>query len=603
MPQRHFKSIEEWRRDEGARRRKAASRQLTPRSPSSPAGGRLCVEADVAPHADPSAMRECRAIVLDWLQERMGGKLPRRAFRHGSFSRGGEEAACRAVRVRDVRRDCWAAQLERRPGAGRTIVTEVVVGREAGGGATVGIDVVDRSVAPGDCVAEYPAEMLAAMGERVPLLQRGRTLSRAPIVVDSPEAMHGFHRMLVDPRRETPFAVVSVPPDTEDLESLRSQWRALAGALTGLAIVWVLQPAMTYRLSDLVGKPLSVFLGAWRFYRPGFDHRAARNDHPLFLRNRMGDARAVAEVTRQCLSLAARERMRRGTDTGLAFDYQTLVREASGAVRGPARLVAFLKGSLPGRRVQRFEYAATPGTESASGGRLLTDRPRGRNETAPAVVREPASGALRQTVRDETPLLRRKLRAATEKARTRASRYERAKRRADAAERERDAAHLRARQLEGLVRSLGGNPDAEIPFPTTWEEVASWCEQNLASRLTLAAPARRELGGADFEDVSLAARCLNWLAFDYRDTRLRGGDPQLHGRIDDIADGVFNLPCGGDSFECSWEGRNHRVEWHIKRGANTRDPRRCLRIYYFWDQANRQVVVASMPAHRRSAAT
>ena len=212
MPQRHFKSIEEWRRDEGARRRKAASRQPTPRSPSSPAGGRLCVEADIAPHADPSAMRECRAIVLDWLQERMGGKLPRKALRHGSFSRGGEEAACRAVRVRDARRDCWAAQLERRPGAGRTIVTEVVVGREARGGATVGIDVVDRSVVPADCVAEYPAEMLAAMGERVPLLQRGRTLSRAPIVVDSPESMQGFHRMLVDPRRETPFAVVSVPP-------------------------------------------------------------------------------------------------------------------------------------------------------------------------------------------------------------------------------------------------------------------------------------------------------------------------------------------------------------------------------------------------------
>ena len=118
----------------------------------------------------------------------------------------------------------------------------------------------------------------------------------------------------------------------------------------------------------------------------------------------------------------------------------------------------------------------------------------------------------------------------------------------------------------------------------------------------LAGSARRELGGAEFEDVSLAARCLNWLV-DYRDARLRGGDPQLRGRIDEIADGVFNLPCGGDSFECSWEGRRHHVEWHIKRGANTRDPSRCLRIYYFWDEETRRVVVASMPAHRRSAVT
>jgi len=93
------------------------------------------------------------------------------------------------------------------------------------------------------------------------------------------------------------------------------------------------------------------------------------------------------------------------------------------------------------------------------------------------------------------------------------------------------------------------------------------------------------------------------IAADYREARLRGGDPQLHGRIGDIADGVYNLPCGGDAFECSWRGRRRRVEWPIKRGANTRDPRRCLRIYYFWDEETRRVVVASMPAHRRSAAT
>ena len=206
-----------------------------------------------------------------------------------------------------------------------------------------------------------------------------------------------------------------------------------------------------------------------------------------------------------------------------------------------------------------------------------------------------------KAVRDETPLLRRKLRAATAKARTRASRYERVRRRAAAAERERNEAQRRVRQLAGLVRSLGGNPDAETPFPTTWEDFVPWCEENLAGRLVLAASASRELGRAEFDDVGLAARCINWLANDYRDARLRGGDPQLRGRIDDTEGGVFNLPCGGDSFECSWNGRRHQVEWHIKRGANTRDPRRCLRIYYFWDEETGRVVVASMPAHRRSA--
>ncbi len=604
MPQERFKSIEEWKRKEQARRREAASRSIANRAVPSGEAGKLRVQVELAPHADPTATRQCRSIVLKWLEDEMRRRLPRKALRHRPFSLSGDGSACRAARSTDGVRDDWAVQLERGSGAGQVTVIEVIVGRREGRPPNVGIEVVDRSVMPADASAVYPAGMLAAMAERVPLLQQGRTLSHRPIVVDSAETMQGFHRMLVDPEREIPFAVVSVPPGIDDTESLRAQWRALARQLTGLAIVWALPPAMTYRLSDLVGKPLSVFLGAWRFYRPGFDHRARRTDHPLFLKKRMEDERAVAEVTRQFLLMAAEERMRAGAGSPLPFDYRTLVRETGEGVRGPARLVAFLRGSLGGRRpAQRLEYGPSQSGGHSGAGQLLTDRAPGQTGTTPAAVREPLVRATRKATRDEVPLLRRKLRTATEKARMRASRYERVKRRAADAERERDEARRRAEQLAGLVRSLGGNPDAETPFPATWEEFAPWCEENLDGRLALAGSARRETGGAEFEDVGLAARCLNWLAADYREARLRGGDPQLHGRIDDIADGVFNLPCGGDAFECSWRGRRRRVEWHIKRGANTRDPRRCLRIYYFWDEESRRVVVASMPAHRRSAAT
>jgi hypothetical protein len=36
---------------------------------------------------------------------------------------------------------------------------------------------------------------------------------------------------------------------------------------------------------------------------------------------------------------------------------------------------------------------------------------------------------------------------------------------------------------------------------------------------------------------------------------------------------------------------------HLKNGGNTRDPMRCLRIYFFWDDDEQQVVVGSLPAH------
>ncbi|MCY4574289.1 MAG: hypothetical protein OXF01_16000 [Gemmatimonadetes bacterium] len=521
--------------------------------------------------------------MLDWLQETFEDRLPRTALRHRSFSIREEDASCRAVRVRGAGKDQWAVQVERSSGPGRQVVTSVTVASVLGRSTVIGIEVHDRSVVSGEAVAEYPSELLAEIADRVPLLQNGRRFARDPIVLDTEEAMNSFLQMLVDPGRDMPFAVVSVPPDEPDVDMLEEKWKALARALAGLAVVWVLPPAMTFRLSDTVSKPLSVFLGAWRFYRPGFNDRADRARHPLVLWNRLTDERGLGMTTRQFQRLAAEERLRFGRGDRDTLGYDAIARTAAGTARGPARLVSFLRNRIWG----------APTVSDGQGSRADEARRESERSDGAVAARAPAG--------EETPLLRRKLKRARDKARTRGNRYEQAKQRADAAERERDVLRKRAEQLAGLVRSLGGDPEAEIPFPTRWDEVAAWCDQSLEGRVSLTGSARRELGGAELLDVGLAARCLSWLGHEYRDGRMRGGDPELHGRISEIDDGVFNLPCGGDSFECTWDGRRHTADWHIKRGANTRDPRRCLRIYYFWDDDTRRVVIASMPAHRKNA--
>jgi hypothetical protein len=124
---------------------------------------------------------------------------------------------------------------------------------------------------------------------------------------------------------------------------------------------------------------------------------------------------------------------------------------------------------------------------------------------------------------------------------------------------------------------------------------------NLAGRVLLAPQARRALNGSVFEDVGLAAQCLLWLANDYRDGKTGDSDGSFRDRT--VVPGVINAHCGSDSFTIEWQGKNQNVEWHIKNGGNTRDPARCLRIYYFWDDSSQQVVIASMPAHIRSDAT
>ena len=98
----------------------------------------------------------------------------------------------------------------------------------------------DRSVVPGAAVKEYPSGLVAEIAGRIPLLQNGRRFVRDPIVIDTEEVMRGFLNWLEDPARDMPFAVASIPPDEPDMDLLADQWAALARALAGLAVVWVL---------------------------------------------------------------------------------------------------------------------------------------------------------------------------------------------------------------------------------------------------------------------------------------------------------------------------------------------------------------------------
>ncbi len=590
MPTQRYKSFDELARVQREQRSASARRACA----HVEGAERLWVQVDVAAHAEPSAVRECRSMVLEWLREGFGDRLPRGARRHRPFSHRERDASCRAVRVRGREKDLWAVQVERMPGPGEQVATSLTVASVLGQPSRIGVEVHDRSVVPGAAVEQYPSGLVAEIAGRIPLLQNGRPFVRDPIVLDTEEAMGGFVNRLVDPARDMPFAVVSIPPEEPDTDKLADEWTALARALAGLAVVWVLPPPMTFRLTDAVGRSLSVFKGAWRFYRPGFNDRAEWARHQLVRRDRTSDERGLAATTTLFQRLAAEERLSLGHGERNALGFDAIAGEAAAAPRGTQRLVAFLRKAI------RRDAAVSGGQRSPATGTNGSARPDPEPKSAAAAERETKA---RSRVGEGGSGLRRKLAEALDKARKRGDRYEQAQQRAEAAEGERDELRKRVEQLAGLVRSLGGDPDAAIPFPVTWDEVADWCDQSLAGRVSLTGSARRELNGAEFRSVGLAAQCLSWLGREYRDARLHGGAPDLHDRIAAIDEGVYNLPCGGDSFECTWNGSRHTVDWHIKNGTGTRDPRRCLRIYYFWDDDSRSVVVASMPSHRRNTRT
>ena len=172
------------------------------------------------------------------------------------------------------------------------------------------------------------------------------------------------------------------------------------------------------------------------------------------------------------------------------------------------------------------------------------------------------------------------------------------KRRNGAQAKEREA------QLPDPAAADSGRDAPDPPPPASWAEFSQWCAERLDGRLALSGRARTSVKKALYEDVGAAARCLLWLAGDYRRSRLEGSGDGVQGPVP-VGSGFRNERCGGDSFDFGWQGKRVRADWHVKSGGNSRDPARCLRIYYCWheDREGGLVVVGDMPAHVRSRVT
>jgi hypothetical protein len=139
------------------------------------------------------------------------------------------------------------------------------------------------------------------------------------------------------------------------------------------------------------------------------------------------------------------------------------------------------------------------------------------------------------------------------------SEFEDADERAQMLEQQLRGAQYRNQQLLAQIKARGEEPDSEVSLPSEWTGFADWCDDVLSGRVTLASRARRDVKSALFEDPQLAARCLLWLANEYRDSRLNGSSGDLRKALEN---GIYNDRVGGDSFEFKWNSRNVPVRWH-----------------------------------------
>lgn len=507
------------------------------------------------PGNDPAAVAKTAvAEVLKWAEKRSGGRLPPEAWQHSSFDylSGGRNSSC--VRLISANSDIWAIRADDpdKNVAERVWTTEVVVGLlpnqppKFSARLLVSTPETDLQIEP------HTPGFVQQVVETCKLVSGKQQLSVSPLTYEAEADAEELIEHLIDPARQLPTFVVTLKQDGQtDHPTLNTA--ALSRALLGIGHVALVSPEVTWRLTHRFGKFRSVFGGAARVYLPGFTEEADPYAHRLVLANQIETPDGAERCVRWIRQLAAQESVLR-TKLGREVLSFAAIRNASLELR---------------QQTLRNENASTDDQLAAAIDRIA------------AIEKQIASQASEQDYY--------------------IAEYEKERNRAEIAEAQAQKSAYRVQQLTDQLKARGDDPDRDIGLPPSWSELADWCDQNLAGRLVLTPNAHRGSRNPVFLDVETAARSLQWLATDCRDQRINGGGGSINNVT--ILGGIQNAACGADTYDFDWNGRRFSADWHIKNGGNTRDPARCLRIYYCFDPQTQQIIVSDMPAHRKTAAS
>ena len=510
---------------------------------------RVVAELDGSDHA--SALAAARRGVLDWLEDRRRRAtrpLPPEAWAYEDFDLPSGGRSREAVRVVTPDVDLWSIRADDPDSTvpGRTWTTEVTIGSSKNARPLFSSRlIVSTSETQLEVEPAVPSFVLKVIDEPG-LIRNGRPLSVAPTNIETEGDAEDLCDYLLEEERKMPVFIVTTPEENEPTTLIDS--KRVAKATAGIARVFVVPAHFTWVLTNRLGRFRSVFGGAVRAYLPGFTETDDPYRHRLFLAARITPQEDANACERWLRSTAAEQSI---SNTRLGKD-----------------IVEFAKVKSTNRRIRNDELRRG----QASDAELL--------ETASELV---------NTLQKELDAKDTELQAYLEEV-------EAAEARAATSEQEYRALLYRFRSLNSAT------PQAmeKIDYPSDWSKFVDWLDGSYPDRVLLTPNARQMVRSPEYEDVAQVARAVEWLASEHYDRRTCGG-----GDVRDVMleSGIRNAPCGGDTYRTWWHGRRYDVNWHIKNGGNTRDPKRCLRIYYFWEPDEQQVIIDHLPSHRITGAS
>lgn len=508
------------------------------------------VTGEFCSHNQPPAesAANARSVVLAWLRDRQKVLLPEAAFRGESF----ELDASETMPVSAVRFDnYWALQFDKfdQTVPGRIWRTEATVAStdsKALGG--VRLTLLD-SVAGLDFNPSVPA--IVGSWVRSPgLREYGMQLSDRPTPVGDFPALESMCELLLNDKRTRPVIVFC----EDRAGDARGDAVRTASRLAGLAHVYILSETQVQNLVDRFGREFSVWGGAIRTYNVGFDPFSDEvSSHPIatreWLQRRFRNQDQFVEVLLRSFTALS---LRRITPD---HDLPTIrtVKQAS---------LSYQLAKL-----------GQPGTDERS------------------KILEQENALLRQQIQEKT------------------DEFNYADGEVTAAQAERDQYRAQAMAMRALVQRLEaqiGEPRKQLAYPHTLDQVAEWTLEQYPGRLVLLNRAARAAKKSPFNEPELVYRCLDRLARQYVEAR-RSGSP-IEALFEDLGVGLERT---GDPNRLSqWKekyfvphrGTNQFLEWHLKRGSDHNEAN-TLRIYFFYDEDDEQVIVGHLPGHLTNSQT
>jgi hypothetical protein len=382
----------------------------------------------------------------------------------------------------------------------------------------------------------------------------GVKLTDAPVDIASEAEVEWLVALINNPRRWRNIIAVAV--DERGNSSIDPF--SLAYRLCGTAHVVRIFPFASFCLSDLIEKYFSVFDFGVRIYRPTAKlYEDDIHRHPLF--------------TKQHISRVDAERLQ----TNIALDS--------------------FRASVE-RNLQRQAIPTFAQLRSANATfRLSEARGQGEGSNSLEVQLEAALVAKRASEIQAEESLALAVQEETERVAAEAERDQ---------ERGRSAAmSARIRALEERLQSIKSTSQMS-KRPESYEEVASWIQSEFAGRIQLCGKALRGLRDSKYEDIGLVCDAIELLATSYVDSKRGTQSAWHHFEVEiarwgiDFSKSISNTRAGeqGDEYFVSYRGRKQFLEWHLKKG-NSRDPRRDLRIYFFWDEEDEEIVLGYLTGH------